>query len=267
MAYILCTAFSTTKSQVLLPDRSAAFTKINTYSALNKDAFSALANQASLAGMKTLSAAFYGERKFMLKDLSSYNLAFSLPTTSGSFGISASYFGSAAFNESSIGLAYGRSLGKIDVGAQFNYCQFKIDGYGEASTVSMEAGVLLHLTDQLHAGVHIFNPTGATIGKVEEERLPMVYTFGLGYDLSDKVYIGTEVEKVEDQPLGVNTGLQYAFEKKLFARAGIATATSSFYLGAGFEWGGFRIDVTASVHPTLGTTPAMLIAYNSPSKK
>lgn len=266
MAYILCIAFCTTKSQVLLPDHSLVYTKINTYSALNKDALSAMANQASLGGIKNLSAAFSGERRFMLKDLSSYGLALALPTTSGSFGLAANYFGGDGFNESSVGLAYGRGLGKIDIGAQFNYHQFKIDGYGTASTVSLEAGLLLHLTEQLQAGVQLFNPTGARIGKDQKERLPMVYSFGLGYDVSDKVFIGTEIEKVEDQLVSVTAGVQYAFERKLFARVGVATATSSFYFGAGFLWNGFRIDVNATLHPTLGTTPAMLIAYDSPSK-
>jgi len=267
MAYTLCMAFRTTKSQVLLPDHSLVYTKINTYSTLNKDALSAMANQASLGSSKNLSVAFCGERRFMLEDISSYGLAVALPTASGSFGLAANYFGGDGFNESSMALAYGRSLGKIDIGAQFNYHQFKIEGYGAASTVSLEAGLLLHLSEPLQAGVHLFNPTGAAIGKDQKEKLPLVYSFGLGYDVSEKVYVGTEIEKVEDQLVSVNAGVQYAFERKLFARAGVASATSSFYLGVGFLWSGLRIDVTASVHPTLGTTPSMLIAYNSPAKK
>jgi hypothetical protein len=61
--------------------------------------------------------------------------------------------------------------------------------------------------------------------------------------------------------------LQYAFEKKLFAKMGIASATSTFYLGAGFIWNGLRIDVSAALHPALGITPGMLLIYNSPEKK
>ena len=267
MACIFCIAFSTGKSQVLLADHSLVYTKINTYSSLNKDASSLWANQASLGSLKIISVAFYGERRFMLKDLSAYGLAITLPTSSGNFGVTLKYFGTGGFNESRLGLAYGRSLGKLDVGAQFDYCQFKVEGYGAASTVSLESGILLHMTDQLQAGVHMFNPTQSRFGKTVEEKLPMVYSFGLGYDVSDKVFVGAEVEKSGDQPLGVNAGVQYAFEKKLFARAGVASGISSFYFGAGFLWSGLRIDVTASLHPTLGTTPAMLIVYNSPAKK
>jgi hypothetical protein len=231
-----------------------------------KDAFSSTTNQAALAGIRNLSFGFYGERRFMLADLGSYRLATAVPTPSGSFGLTANYFGSAPYNESSVGLAYGRSLGKIDVGAQFNYYQFKIEGYGGASVVNLEAGIILHLSDQLQTGVHIYNPTRATIGKNEDERLPLIYSFGLGYDVSEKVFIGTDFEKVEDQPVNLNAGMQYAFENKLFARVGVATATSTFYFGAGFLWNGFRVDVTASLHPTLGITTGMLLLYNSPAK-
>lgn len=203
----------------------------------------------------------------MLADLSSYQLACALPTSSGNFGLSGNYFGSAAFNQSAIGLAYGRSLGKVDIGAQFNYNQFKVEGYGNASTVNFEGGLILHVSDQFQTGIHFYNPTRASIGKNNEEKLPMVYSFGLGYDVSEKFFIGTEIEKIEDQPVNVNAGFQYAFEKKLFARVGISSATSSFYFGAGFLWNGLRIDVAASLHPSLGMTPGMLLVYNSPETK
>ena len=57
-----------------------------------------------------------------------------------------------------MGLAFGRSLGKkIDVGVQFNYYAVRIAGYGNASAISFDAGAILHLTDQLNAGLPISN--------------------------------------------------------------------------------------------------------------
>lgn len=209
----------------------------------------------------------YGERRFMLADLTSYQLAFALPTSSGNFGLQANYFGTASYNQSKIGLAYARTLGKIDVGAQFNYHQLKIAEYGNASAINFEAGAILHVSEQLQTGVHIYNPTRVSIGKNGEEKLPFIYSLGLGYDASEKFFIGSEIEKAEDQPVNVNAGLQYSFDEKLFARAGISSATSLFYLGAGFLWNGFRIDVTASVHPSLGITPGLLLIYNGAEKK
>ena len=264
---LLCLLFVCVRSQTFLSPVSIIYTTTNTYSSADKDAFSFTANQAALARNKNFSAGFYGERRFLLADLSSYQLAVALPTPSGNFGVQGSYFGNAAFNESGVGLAFARSLGQVDVGVQFNYYQVKIAGYGNASAVNFEAGGILHITDQFQTGVHIYNPTRASIGKSSEEKLPFIYSFGLGYDASENFFIGAEIQKEEGQQVNVIAGLQYAFDKKLFARAGISSATSSFYLGTGFLWNGFRIDLAFSVHPSLGATPGMLLVYNSPEKK
>jgi len=263
---MLCVVFTFARSQSILSPVSNNYTRTNTYSSVNKDAFSFTANQASLALNKNFSAGFYGERRFMLAELSCYQLAVALPTSSGNFGLQANYSGNAGFNETSAGLAYARSLGQVDFGVQFNYYQVKIAGYGNASAVNFEAGGILHINEQFQTGVHVYNPTGAHVGKANEEQLPFVYSFGLGYDASEKFFIGAEIQKEEDQPVNANIGLQYAFEKKLFTRVGISSATASFYLGTGFLWNGFRIDVTASIHPTLGVTPGMLLVYNATAK-
>ncbi|HWI92160.1 MAG TPA: hypothetical protein VNT20_12845 [Flavisolibacter sp.] len=255
------------KAQTLHAPLSIPYIKTNTYSSAHIDAFSLVGNQAALAALKNFSVGAYGERRFMLADLSSYCLAFGLPAASGNFGVQANYFGSASYNQSQLGLAYARNLGKVDVGAQFNYHQIKIAGYGNASAINFEAGAILHVSEQFQTGVHIYNPTRVSISKNGDEKLPIVYSFGMGYDVSDKFFIGVEIEKTEDQPINVNAGLQYAFDEKLFVRVGVASATSSFYLGVGFLWNGLRIDVAASLHPSLGVTPGMLLVYNSPARK
>jgi len=241
---LLSIIFYSTRSQTL--QTSANFyIKSTTYSSVHNDAFSFIANQAALANTKAMTIGFFCERKFMLDDLSSYQLAFALPTTSGNFGLNSRYSGSSSYNESQLGLAYSRKLDKIDVGVAFNYFAFQTAGYGKAGAVNFEASALLHVSDQFQTGVHVYNPARSGIGKSGEERLPFIYSFGLGYDASKKFFIGAEIEKVEDQPVAINAGLHYSFDEKLFARAGIASATSSFYMGLGFLLNGFRVDVAA----------------------
>jgi len=172
-------------------------------------------------------------------------------------------FGGTQYSETAAGLAYARKLGeRIDVGVQFNYYTISVNGYGGGSSINAEAGIMFHATEQFNVGLHIYNPTGSKIGKNEEERLPSIYSFGAGWDASDKLFIGAEVQKEENQPVNVNAGVQYNFDKTLFARAGIASVSSAFYLGAGVLIKNFRIDVTASVHPHLGVTPGLMLIYN-----
>ena len=167
-----------------------------------------------------------------------------------------------------LGFAYGRKLGKkLGIGAQFNYHGIRIAGYGNASTISFELGAIFHITDKLHAGVHINNPVGGKFGKNDhgsfgEEKLSSLYSFGFGYDASEKFLISAEIEKEEDQPVNVNAGMQYKFLPLLLARLGLSSAASTAWLGIGLMLHSFRLDVTAAYHPQLGITPGLLLLFN-----
>lgn len=254
-------------SQTVRRPVAALYTGLGSYSINHIDVFSTVNNQASLAQLKNPSAGIYGERRFMLDELSLYQLAVAMPTKTGNFAVKAGYFGFSDYNESQIGLAYGRKLGsKIDIGVQFNYNGIRINGYGNSSAINFEIGTILHLTDRLNAGVHAYNPVGGKFGKNQEEKLASVYTVGLGYEASDKFFVSAEIEKEEDQAVNVNAGLQYKFLPQLMARTGISTNTSNIYGGVALLLSSFRIDVVAGYHPQLGVTPGVLLIYNFSKK-
>lgn len=251
------------KAQVLRRPLAAAYTSMGAYSLNHVDVFSFTANQASLAQLKNSSAGVYGERRFLLSELNSYTATVGLTTNSGNFGVKANYSGFSDYNETQLGLAYGRKMGnKVDIGAQVNYHSIRINSYGNASAVSFELGTVLHLTDKLHAGLHATNPAGGKFGKDQQEKLSSVYSFGIGYDASEKFIVSAEIQKEEDQPVNVNAGLQYKFIPQLLVRAGMSSATSAAWLGLGLTIKSFRLDVTTSYHPQLGITPGVLMLFN-----
>ena len=242
---------------------AAVYAGLGSYSINHVDVFSFPTNQASLAQMKSASAGVYGERKFMMDELSLYQLAIAVPTNSGNFGVKAGYFGFSDYNESQIGLAYARKLGsKVDIGVQFNYNGILVSGYGNSSAINFEIGTIFHLTDKLHAGVHAYNPVGGKYGKNSEEKLASIYTVGFGYEASDKFFVSTEIEKEEHQPVNINGGIQCKFLPQFMARAGISTNTSNVYAGVALFLKTFRLDVVASYHPQLGVTPGLMLVYN-----
>jgi len=244
-----------------------AYTALGAYSINHADVFSFTANQASLAQLNNAGIAVYGERKFMLSELNNYTAAFGLPTQSGNFGLKAGYYGFSDYNETQLGLAYGRKLGdKVDLGAQFNYNGIRMAGYGSDAAISFELGTILHLTDKLHAGIHINNPVGGKFGKDQQEKLSSVYTIGIGYEASDKFFVSTEIIKEEDQPVNVNAGFQYKFLPQVLTRIGMSTATSTGWMGIGLSWKSFRVDITAAYHPQLGITPGLLLLVSLSSK-
>lgn len=236
---------------------------LGAYSQQQADVFSFGNNQAALAGIDQFSLGVYGERRFMLSENSLYNFSGAFPTSLGNFGINLKYDGFKNFNESQIGLAYARRLGSaLDLGVQFNYYRYQIPGYSKAATLNFEIGAIMHLTNRLNAGVHIYNPVKGELGKNIGEKLASTYKFGLGYDASDDFFVSVEVIKQEDMPVNVIGGLQYRFKKQFFARAGFSSETSSYFGGLGLAFSGFRLDVATNYHPQLGFSPAILLATN-----
>ena len=247
---------------------SMPYLSLGAYSKKQADVFSFTNNQGALASIKHAAIGIYGERRFMLSENSVYALAAAIPTSLGNIGVQVNYAGFKNFNESKIGLAYGRSLGnKVDIGIQFNYYGYRIPTYGNASNVNFEAGAIFHFTDRLNAGIHVYNPIGGKLGKSGDEKLAAAYKLGVGYDASDNFYVSAEVIKEEDKPVNVTGGIQYQFKKQFFVRGGFISETTSGFAGVGVSWKNLRLDIAANYHPQLGFSPGLLLIANFNGKK
>jgi hypothetical protein len=242
---------------------AAAYVGLGAYSKSHADVFSFTSNQAALAQMKAPAFGVYSERRFLLAETQLFSAVGVLPTKNGNFGFQADYFGYKNFNESQLGIAYGRSVGKdFDLGIKFNYYSFRIPGYQNGSVINFEIGAIAHVTEKLHAGIHFYNPVGGTISKADHDKLSAIYKFGIGYEASENFLVSAEIIKVENMPVNVTAGVQYNFEKQFFARAGITSENGSPYAGAGVFWNNLRLDVCASFHPQLGISPGVMLIIN-----
>lgn len=238
------------------------------YSRHQSDVFSFSANPAALGKTRHFAAGLYGERKFLLDELSSYSFAGTVPAFGGGFGLSVIKQGKEGMNQLQAGLAYGRELGeKIAVGAQFNYHSIAIAGYGSAAAVTAEAGMALRLTEQLEAGFHISNPAGGRFGEGGAEKLPAVYAAGIGYDASEKVYVAAFLRKEESLPADVMACMQYRIIPQVMVKAGCQSSPALFWMGAGFQYQSLRIEAAASYHLQLGITPGVLFIFSGKNKK
>jgi hypothetical protein len=267
---IVCIAvigFKTAAQSVRYP-LAAPYTGLSAYSTQQTDAFSFTGNQGALAQTQQAGIGVYAERRFLLAEINNYNLAAAITTSMGNFGVQVNYSGFKNFTENKFGLAYARSLGsKLDVGIQFNYYGYRIPAYNNASAVYAEAGAILHVTDKLNAGIHVYNPMNAKLGNDGNEKLPGAYKFGLGYDASDNFFVSAEISKEEDKPMNVTAGVQYQFASQFFARAGFLSESSTAFAGAGVSFKNIRVEVAGSYHPQLGLSPAVLFIANFGSRK
>jgi hypothetical protein len=238
---------------------------ISTYSRFQYSPFSWDNNQAMLGNVQHFMAGVGNERRFMIKELGYYHLNASIPVLSGAFGINLHYTGSTGMNQSLAGIAYGRKVAAgLSVGVQMNYYSIKLPSvYGKTSLLSFDAGLLTRLTDKIQAGVHTRNPLRQKFGVNKEELLPAHYSFGVGYDASDKFYIGLQVEKEESTRAVFQAGFIYRPVHKLIIATGFSSSIPTYYIVVGFCWKSFRFDVSATSHPQLGFTPGTAFIFQS----
>ena len=239
------------------------YISLGAYTTKQIDPFSFVGNQAALAKVKTGGLGIYGERRFLLAENSVYGIAAAIPTKKGNFGVQVNYSGVANYKEQKAGLAYAKSLGeKLDIGVQFNYYGFSVPGYINANTVNFEAGAIVHVSDKLNVGAHVYNPVSAKLGKTGNEKLAAAYKFGLGYDVTDNFYIASEILKEQNLPINITSSFQYQFKQQFFVRAGFRSDNNTGFAGVGFLYKNLRIDLASSFHPQLGVSPGLLLIYN-----
>ncbi len=230
------------------------------------DLWSVSHNQAGLGFYNHLAAGFHHENRFAVAEFSLHSAAFIMPTRSGTFGLSYTYFGYSSYHENKIGLAFGKSLNKwFSAGIQFNYLNtYVADETGNINSMAIEAGIIAKPIQNLSIGVHIYNPTGSCFrGLSEKERIPVIFSLGAGYDYKDKLFIAIETMKdLEMAPASYKAGLEYRIKHFLLIRTGvIINEFISHSFGLGFALKKIKIDLAFSHQQIIGYTPHFSVQY------
>jgi hypothetical protein len=227
------------------------------------DFFALSHNQAGLARMEHKAVGVYFENRFLVEELSFGAAAFVMPTQSGVFGVSFTYFGFELYNETKIGLAYARDFGeRFSAGLQLNYHNTGIgEDYGNKGNLTVEMGFIFQLTQQLSLGAHLFNPTLAKIGEFADERIPTIFKTGLSYTFSEKVIVAGEVEKSINKNPSLKAGIEYHITEPLYIRMGVGTQPATNAFGFGLKLGSLNLDLATSYHHILGYSPQLSFVY------
>ncbi|MEL6658087.1 MAG: hypothetical protein AAFY48_02910 [Bacteroidota bacterium] len=226
-----------------------------------QDIHAAWGNPAGIAYIDGTSVALFGEQRFALSDLRQISAAGAFAMGNSALGLSVGYFGFDAYNESRIGLVYGRKLARnLALGAQVFTLGTRIPDYGSRQLVSFELGLQATISPSVRVGGRITNPMRVEI--LEDEPLPTSLSFGFSYQPGKQVELMAEIEKDILFPVRVRTGLEYQLMDVLQLRAGVATSPSMLSFGIGYklldQW---LLDFAASYHQFLGFTPGIGLVY------
>jgi len=222
--------------------------------------WSNLSNQAGLAEITQLSVGVSTKNSFGIKELRTHVAIFALPVSGGVFGLNVAYTGFELYNETKIGLAFGKKLSKsFNVGIQADYLGIYADGStNNKNSFTFEIGAQKRLMRDLTLGTHIFNPIAVKLN--ETEVIPTIFKLGLRYDANSKVSVFTETELENGENGILKAGLEYKIIEQLQLRTGFSTNPAKNTFGIGYTLNNIQVDIAINRHQLLGYSPQFSIS-------
>ncbi|HMZ87782.1 MAG TPA: hypothetical protein PK511_07800 [Chitinophagales bacterium] len=260
---ILCISLSV-HAQTGYSDAGASANSMGNTGIANPDVFSAQNNQAAMAFAENASVGISTQNYFLMDEgLNAFYAAGIIPVQrAGNFGITAHYTGDATFNQTKIGLGYGRKLADVlAIGVQLDYVGTNTSEVGNGTAFTFDIGVLYKPTKTLSIGAKAFNPVRVKNGLEYAEELPAIITAGLQWQPSEFVRVCLEGEQNIDQDLRIKTGIEYHIIDVLYLRGGYISNPSMFTTGIGLKLKTFMLDAGAQFHQQLGVTPGVSLQY------
>ncbi|HNU34381.1 MAG TPA: hypothetical protein PKN75_12415 [Bacteroidia bacterium] len=231
---------------------------------LTDNVYASFTNQAGLASFDKFAACAFSHNKFLVKELATHGAAVIIPGgKNGAFSGSVLYHGYSYFNQTKVGIGYGKKLSDIiSAGIQLDYISTSItEDYGSKSAFTFEMGFIAKITQSLTAGAHIFNPIRAKLADYNDEKIPAIGRFALSYKFNDKCTLLAQSDKDFDHDFSFKSGIEYQIAKPLCIRAGINSKPTLLAFGLGINLGDFVIDIATDYHQVLGYSPTVGICY------
>ena len=231
---------------------------------MKSDLWSLWHNQAGLGFLASPCFGVHYENKFIVDEYGYQAFGLAVPSKYGTLGLAISYFGYKLYNEKKFGLAYSRSFAdKFSFGLQIDYLHTHIDQeYGGKGMAIFEAGIMAKPIENLYIGAHVYNPNQADMNTFDEESIPTVYRFGIGYSLMEKGFLSVEYQKDIDFDPRFKAGLEYMAVKNFYLRTGIKTKPLENTFGLGYVYGNIHADIAFTNNDALGLTPHFSMLYS-----
>jgi hypothetical protein len=235
---------------------------------MESDIWSVSHNQAGLGDYHNFSIGFHHENKYVVPQAALHALALTIPVKPGTFGLSYTYFGYSLYNESKIGLGFGRSFGeKFSAGIQMNYHYIYVSPaylsgeYENRHALTVEGGIQYKPSPKLRIGIHVFNPSRSHLSPMNTDTLITTLRAGISYSPVEKLWMAIETEKSLSYKLRIKSGIEYKLNKGLSLRTGIITSPFQNSFGLGFNISRINADVAFSHNEILGFMPHFSLQF------
>lgn len=203
--------------------------------------------------------------RYGMKELTTYAGSVDYLNNYLNVGLQLSRFGYREYNELLISSNLYKKLNQyISVGVRLNYlCWHYSEEAHNKSVITGDIGLLVRPIEHLNVSVLAVNPlqTETKIGE-EKEKLPVILSVGISYEIEKYLLLTAEVEKdFSYEPL-YKCGLEYTPVKYLSVRAGMWAKPFTPTFGLGVHLLPFTVDLAVSKHSYLGYNSCCALQFN-----
>jgi len=225
--------------------------------------FSVYHNQASIAKIDRLTFAIDYRQPFMIEGFAEKTVVVIIPTNLSGFAFGMQQTGISGYSESRFNVAMAKNLGKrFSAGLQFNYFLVNFPEQGRnRGTMLIEFGLLFQPSNLVTIGLHVFNPSGASIESLNyNAELPVGATSGLAIQPSSNLLFVSAVSYTLKESLNIQMGIEYQFSDSFCLRGGLSGKPFRHSAGIGYRWNNFSVDFACVHHEMLGYSPSVSLS-------
>lgn len=182
-----------------------------------------------------------------------------IPSGIGALSVGLFRFGDDLYSEQFLSAGFSHRLGNTSLGAKVNYVQYRADGFGTRTALTLDFGGLIQITPEWSIGAGISNVTQTFIAS--EEPLPMIFSAAIAWQAPRGPLITSEVEKQLGNPLRIKGGIEVPLYQKLFMRTGFGLNPVTVSLGLGAKTRRSSFDFSTTYHPSIGFFNQASAAY------
>jgi len=214
-----------------------------------------------IPGTASFMAGVYAENQYGISGLNALQAGLTVARKHQGGGMLLTYLGNTGYHELSIGLHYGRSLGKINIGLGFRYHQFSSPGLQTNGALAYTISSSWKFTENISGAITLTNPF--VPGTKPQASIAPLYALSFGFGISEQVFVESRIIKEEGRNLQPSIGMHYRVQEKFSFYAGCWPFYFRPFLGLGWHRQGMCIQVTVNYHPSLGASPGLLAMYAS----
>jgi hypothetical protein len=174
------------------------------------------------------------------------------PVGMGAISCSGTRFGFSLYRETDISVGFGSTPDdQFGYGVAVDLYHLRIERYGAAWAAGLSAGIFYNVSAEILFGFSASNVTASKIGSCHE-KIPQVFSVGLGYRPTGDLDIGIDLVKDPAYPMEIRLGAECALLGVFSLRIGSGDQPSWYTAGVGITYAFFRMDYAITTHHELG---------------